>query len=401
MAKTSVPPYEDRIRWFTDARFGMFIHWGVYSLLGRGEWVMNRERTPHEEYKPLAQKFNPRKHDPNEWAHLAVQAGMRYMVLTTRHHDGFCLWDSQLSDFTAPKTAGKRDLVADYAKACRKAGLKVGFYYSLKDWHHPDWLARQEGDRKRHRRFLEYIHGQVRELCTNYGKVDVLWYDGPGPYDAEGWESEGLNAMVRKLQPHILINDRSRLPEDFATVEQHLSRVEGGRPWEFCLTMNANWGYATRSPYKSTHELIDTLSLVAARGGNLLLNVGPKPDGTIPTRSIQRLKEIGEWMKVNSESIYGCGPHPLQWTSYGRVTAKGNALYLHMSKSWPGREFATAGLKNRIRSATLLGSRRRLTVKKRDVRMWVSGLPETPPHKHGSVIKIVTDGKPEVWPFPQ
>ncbi|NOZ20213.1 MAG: alpha-L-fucosidase [Planctomycetes bacterium] len=401
MAKRDIVPYEDRIRWFAEARFGMFIHWGVYSLLARGEWVMNRERTPFAEYRPLAERFSPTRYDPNEWAKLARQAGMRYMVLTTRHHDGFCLWDSKLSDFTAQKTGAKRDLVAEYAAACRKHGLKVGFYYSLKDWGHPDWLALQEGRMTDHKRFLSYIHGQVRELCTNYGKVDLLWYDGPGPYDAAGWESKRLNAMARRLQPHIVINDRSRLPEDFSTVEQHLSHVQAGRPWEFCLTMNENWGYAKRSPYKSTQQIIDTLTLVVARGGNLLLNVGPKPDGTIPAESVKRLKEVGDWMKVNSESIYGCTSHPLQWTNYGRVTTKGNALYIHMSKSWPGKEFVTAGLKNKVRSAQLLGTKRRLKTRTSDVRMWISGLPDKPPHRHGSVIKITTQGKPEATPYPQ
>ena len=210
-----------------------------------------------------------------------------------------------------------------------------------------------------------------------------------------------MNAMVRRLQPHIIINDRSRLPEDFATVEQHLSRVQAGRPWEFCMTMNANWGYARRSPYKSSAELIRTLILVVSRGGNLLLNVGPKADGSFPRESVKRLKEIGSWMRVNGESIYGCGAHPISWTSFGNVTAKENAVYFHLLKCWTGGDCVLPGLKNRVRSAKLLGSKARLKVKQDGARMFVSGLPKRPPDKLGSVIKIVTDGKPEMIPYPQ
>lgn len=395
-------PQPDRAAWFPEARLGMFIHWGVYSIPARGEWAMNRERTPHEEYKVLADKFRPKRYDPHAWAAVARDAGMKYMVLTTRHHDGFCLFDSQHSDFTATKTAAGRDLVAEYADACRSAGLKVGFYYSLKDWHRPDWLARQNGDEQGHARFLEYIHGQVRELCTNYGEIDVLWYDGPGPYDAEGWQSDKLNAMVRELQPHILINDRSRTTEDFATVEQHLGGQGPKGPWEFCVTMNENWGYARNSEYKSVQQLIDMLVDVTGRGGNTLLNVGPKPDGRLPSASLKRLRRIGKWMDVNGESIYGCTGSPLTWTNYGRTTMKGENVYVHFSKCWPKRgKCVLAGLKNPIRAATILGTDIELKVTPKDVRMVLSGLPRKPPDKIDTVVKIEVEGPPEVHPYPQ
>ena len=221
-----------RMLWWRDATFGMFIHWGLYSIPGRGEWVMNRENIPVTEYEKLAWQFNPRHFDPRAWARLAKDAGMKYMVLTTKHHEGFCLWDSKLTDFTSVRTAARRDLVREFAEACRAEGLKVGFYFSLMDWHHPDGDGRGIEDAAARERFIAFVHGQVRELMSHYGRVDILWYDVPWPYDAAGWQSEKLNAMVRELQPHILINNRSGLPEDFGTPEQQVKPESADRDWE-------------------------------------------------------------------------------------------------------------------------------------------------------------------------
>ena len=271
-----------RLQWFRKARFGMFIHWGLYSQLGRHEWVMNRERIPVQEYEKLAATFKPRPQVAREWARLARESGMRYMVMTTKHHEGFCLFDSKLTDYNAARQGPGRDLVAEYVEAARSEGLRVGFYYSLMDWHHPDG-ARCAKDEAARRRFVDYIHGQVRELCTNYGKVDILWYDVNWPLSVEGWEAAKMNAMVRSLQPDIILNNRSGLPEDFGTPEQHIVPERGGRMWEACMTMNDSWGYTPIDKnYKTPAQVVGMLRQVAAGGGNLLLNIGPAPDGSVP-----------------------------------------------------------------------------------------------------------------------
>ncbi|MCX8183670.1 MAG: alpha-L-fucosidase, partial [Crenarchaeota archaeon] len=224
---------EKRMSWWVEARFGMFIHWGLYAIPARGEWVMYCERIPKNEYARLAQKFNPKRFDADKWVELAKQAGARYMVLTTRHHDGFCLWDSSVSDFTSVKTAARRDFVAEYVEACRKAGMRIGFYYSLLDWRWPAYWDGPEKNPEGWKEFRNYVHAQVRELLTNYGKIDILWYDGGWPHSPDAWGSEQLNAMVRSLQPEIIINNRSGLPGDFDTPEQ---RIEvSHRPWEACM----------------------------------------------------------------------------------------------------------------------------------------------------------------------
>ncbi len=218
----------------------MFIHFGLYSQLGRHEWAMEQEGIPVAEYEQLARHFNPKPHAAREWAKLAKRAGMKYMVMTTKHHEGFCLFDTKLTNYCAPKQAAGRDLVAEFVEAVRGEGLHVGFYYSLMDWHHPDGAICATDEAAR-RRFVDYIHGHVRELCTNYGKLDVLWYDVNWPLKPEGWESVELNKMVRQLQPDILINNRSGIPEDFTTPEQRI--VASAAPWEACMTMNDSWGF--------------------------------------------------------------------------------------------------------------------------------------------------------------
>ena len=232
---------DTRMNWWREARFGMFVHWGLYAQLGRHEWAMNRERIPVKEYEKLAATWKPKPQAAREWAKLAKNAGMKYMVLTTKHHEGFLLWDSKMTGYNATKCGPGRDLVREYVEACREFGLRVGLYYSLMDWHHPDG-ARCLKDENARRRFLDFTQGCVRELCTNYGKIDILWYDVSWPLESpQAWESYQMNALARQLQPDIIINDRSQIPEDFGTPEEHVTAAGKGRDWEACMTSNGSW----------------------------------------------------------------------------------------------------------------------------------------------------------------
>jgi alpha-L-fucosidase len=376
-----------RMKWWTDARFGMFIHWGVYSIPARGEWVMHNEKIPAAQYAHFADQFKPKRYDPAQWVALAKEAGMRYMVLTSRHHDGFSLFDSRVSDFTAPRTAAGRDLIREYVDACHKQGMKVGFYYSLLDWRYQAYWDGPEKDPAAWADFITYVHAQVRELMTNYGKIDILWYDGGWPHNADAWQSKKLNAMVRRLQPHIIIDNRSQLPEDFDTPEQEIKAST--RPWESCMTMNNNWGYVPgNSKYKSTATLIRNLVRCVSGNGNYLLNVGPKPDGTFPVMAQMRLKQIGRWMKVNSDSIYGCGRAPFGVDEgLGLTTANGDTVYVHVFK-WPGEELAISGVNAPVISAKLLASGLGVTVKQEGDRLVLSDLPRRAPDPWDSVIAV-------------
>jgi len=376
----------DRLRWWSEGRFGMFIHWGVYSLPARGEWVMHNERIPYEWYRTLADRFHPTRYDPDQWAALARDAGMKYMVLTSRHHDGYCLFDSKVSDYTAPKTGPGRDLLAEYVRACRKAGLKVGFYYSLLDWHHPDYWAGLAGDQAAWNRFVDYAHAQVRELCTQYGKLDLLWYDGGWDRDAAAWRSAELNAMVRRLQPGIIINDRSRLPEDYDTPEQEIRASR--RPWETCMTLNDHWGYAWQDHnWKSPTTLIRNLATCVSGGGNYLLNVGPRRDGTISEESVARLREVGKWLRANGRAIYGCGRAPFTIGDLGVTTARGSTVYLHLFR-WPGREMRLEAVKTRVLSARLPALGRQLRVRQDGETVTLCGLPERMPDERDTVVAV-------------
>jgi alpha-L-fucosidase len=242
---SSDPGEADRIRrmkWWHEARFGMFIHWGLYSVLGRHEWAMEEEGIPVAEYEQLAKRFQPAPNAARAWAKLAKAAGQKYMVMTSKHHEGFCNFDTKFTNYCAPKQGPGRDLVHEYIEAARAEGLRFGFYYSLMDWHHPDG-ARCATDPEARKRFVEYTHGLVRELMTNYGKVDVLWYDVDWPLNADQWESERMNKMVFGLQPDIIVNNRNGLPGDFSTPEQEIVAEKGTRAWESCMTLNDSWGY--------------------------------------------------------------------------------------------------------------------------------------------------------------
>ena len=397
--------YEERVKWFHQARFGMFIHWGLYSIPARGECVMIAERIPKEEYAQLADQFKPDKFDADAWAVLAKDAGAKYMVLTTRHHDGFCLFDSKVSDFTSVKTAAKRDFVAEYVQAARKAGLKVGFYYSLKDWRFDGYV-----DCQRYldsaKAMVNQAHAQVEELLTNYGKIDVIWFDGrllkgmDTERIAEFWRAEELMAKIRRLQPQIVVNNRIDVPADIDTPEQRIKASAPGRAWELCMTMGDAecWGYSHYNPnFKTVTQLIQNLVIAAAGEGNLLLNVGPKPDGAIREEEVERMSAIGKWLAVNGESIYGSERCPFRVGLIGQTTAKGNIVYVHVFR-WPMQgEIVIPGIKNKILSATVLGTDIQGKIEKRsNDRTVITGLPKTPPDPHNTVVKLVLEGKPEV-----
>lgn len=384
---------ERRLRWFRAARFGMFIHWGLYAQLGRHEWVMNRERIPVEEYEKLAESWKPEPNAPRRWAKLARQAGMRYMVMTTKHHEGFCLFDSRLTDYTAARRGPGRDLVAEYVEAARAEGLRVGFYYSMMDWHHPDG-ARCKHDEAARRRFVDYIHGQVRELCSNYGTLDILWYDVSWPLNVEEWESAKMNAMVRQLQPDIVINDRSQLPEDFGTPEQHITPAQGGRAWEACMTFNESWGYTPiDTDWKSAGQVVRMLRQVAAGGGNLLLNIGPTPEGYVPAPCQQALEQVGLWLERYGPSIYeATDPMAQEWMVTGAFTRKGRTLYYHVHR-WPGAELAIGGLVCRVKRVRLMDGWEVGFRQERD-RLVIFGLPQDPPDPLTTVLELEVEGEP-------
>ena len=385
------------ITWFNDARFGLFVHWGLYAIPARGEWVMHDERIPVAEYEPLAAQFNPTAYDPDAWVSLAKEAGMRYAVLTTRHHDGFCLYDSKVSDYTSVKTAAKRDLVGEYVEACRRGGLRVGFYYSLLDWHHPGCGLPERPDGPGWPGFVDYVHAQIRELLTQYGPVDVLWLDGHWPTGPEGWRANDLLRMVHDLQPSCLVNDRSGLQGDFETPEQFIPTVPPTRPWESCLCIGQRWGYYQHdTEYKTATRLIRYLVLTASGGGNLLLNVGPMADGTIPAPQVERLGEVGRWLKVHGESIYGTQPSRLtchHTRVFGATTVRDNVAYLHLFLWQPG-QMVLAGLTNKVLAARCLTTGEMVRFEQRGDRLFLNGLPSEPPDPHDTVIALELDGPP-------
>ncbi|WP_326614784.1 alpha-L-fucosidase [Streptomyces anulatus] len=365
--------------WFAHDRFGMFVHWGLYSLAARHEWVKTRERMTDEQYQVYFDHFDPDLYAPADWARTAKAAGMRYVVLTTKHHDGFCLWDSRLTDYKVTNTPHGRDLVGPFVEACRAEGLKVGFYHSLIDWHHPSFPVdgthplRDDEEFKAAaagrdiRDYQRHLHGQVRELLTDYGRIDYLffdfsyagrdeWWGGKGPDD---WDSPRLLDLVRELQPHILVNDRAGLPGDFVTPEQYqpsAPMTSGGRPvlWEACQTLNGSWGYDRdnldrKSPDLLVRMLVDGVS----KGGNLLLNVGPTGRGHLDPRDTAALAEVGRWMDLHERSVRGCGPSPFTPPADCRYTQRGDRLYVHLF-AWPLRHLHLPGLDGRVRYAQLL-----------------------------------------------
>ena len=377
---------KERMAWWTNDRFGMFIHWGLYALPARHEWVKNQERITNEDYQKYFDNFNPDLYNPREWAKMAKAAGMKYAVITTKHHEGFCLFDSKFTDYKAPNTAIGKDLLKEWVEAFRAEGLKIGFYYSLIDWHHPDFtidrvhpqrtddkakLAELNKNRDMNK-YREYLHNQVRELLTNYGKVDMLWldfsYPGENGKDHKDWDSEKLIKMVRQLQPGILVNDRLDLKEyedgwDFTTPEQYKvskwPEVNGKKvPWETCQTFSGSWGYyRDENTWKDTKQLLVLLIESVSKGGNLLLNVGPTARGMFDERAQSRLKSMGEWMSLNNRSIYGCTQAPEEFkapdNSLMTYNTKTNRLYIHLL-DYPLQNLTLPGYAGKVKYAQFL-----------------------------------------------
>src|SRR5258706_4751818 len=356
-----------RMQWWHEAKFGMFIHWGLYSVRGRHEWSMEREAIPVKEYEQLAKSFKPKPNAARDWARLAKAAGQKYMVMTTKHHEGFCHFNSKLTDYCAPKQAAGRDLVREFVDAARAEGITPGFYYSLMDWHHPDG-ARCVNDEGARRRFVDYIHGQIRELLTNYGQIVVLWYDVSWPLDKNGWEAEKMNNMVFELQPDIIVNNRNKLDGDFATPEQTIRAEARGRAWESCMTLNDSWGYqAADDNWKSPKTVVRNVISCARDGGNYLLNIGPRGDGSIPEDSVRIFQSVGKWMAANGESIYKSEPCQVRRSNYAGFSRSGNTLYMHVH-FWPGEDVSISGLRTKAKSARLLRGGAALKVEQDDTR---------------------------------
>jgi alpha-L-fucosidase len=384
---------ERRMQWWHAARFGMFIHWGLYSVLGRHEWAMEEEGIPVAEYQLLANRFTPPPNAARAWARLAKQAGQKYMVMTTKHHEGFCHFNTQYTNYCAPKQACGRDLVKEFVEAVRGEGLRVGFYHSLMDWHHPDG-ARCLHDEAARRRFVDYVHGEIRELMTNYGKIDVLWYDVDWPLDAAHWESEKMNKMVFELQPDIIVNNRNGLPGDFSTPEQEISAAQGGRAWESCMTMNDSWGYqAADDAWKTPKQIVRNLALCARDGGNYLLNIGPRADGSIPEDSVRILTAVGRWMERNGQTIYQTERCRVHASEFADFTRKGNTLYMHVH-FWPGETVALGGLVNKVLSAKLFATGQPVEFEQEQFRVRFKGLPKSAPDDPVTVLAIECDSEP-------
>lgn len=372
----------------------MFIHWGVYSTVGRGEWIMYQEHIPFAEYRALANNFRARNFNPREWVRLAKEAGMKYMVLTARHHDGFCLFDSKVSDFTSVKIGPKRDLVAEFARACHESGMRLGLYYSLQDWHFPGVLPQgYPRGPEITEPLVRQAHDQVRELLTQYGKVDILWFDGMTPGDTTVWKSGELIRMARKLQPGILVNDRAGTGADFMTPENTV--VAHAKPWEACYTMNRTWGYSpTDLNYKPVAELVRLLASCSSQGGNFLLNVSPDGDGLIPEKQKEILQEIGAWMKKHGEAIYGAGPSPVTAPNLGFQSRVGDRVYLLIQR-WPGSELPFAWCGSKVVSAKIVTTGQILGVRQQGDRVWLTGLPSSPPDPYLNVVELTFDGPPK------
>lgn len=411
---------DDRMAWWREARFGMFIHWGLYSILGGeyggrsdyAEWIRNNAHIPIGEYDRLVSRFNPVNFDPDAWARLARAAGMRYLTITTKHHDGFALFDSKLTDFCVRSTPFKRDIMAEIAGACRRNDLRPCWYHSIMDWHHPDYLPRRDWEAETrpvgdatYRRYLDYLHGQVSELLTRYGDIGVMWFDGQWEGTWTHEMGKALYQKCRSLQPAVIVNNRvegwSPVPitdplGDFRTPEQEIPATGWpGVDWESCITMNGNWGYNRHDhDFKSVPRLIDMLVDTASKGGNLLLNVGPRPDGTIPEESAGRLEALGRWMAVNGSAIHGSSASPFARAPF-RATSQRNRLNLFVT-DWT-TELPVPGLRTPVRRAYLLGDTGRHPL---PVATTGSGariaLPPTPPDPACSVIVLEFDSSPSV-----
>ena len=395
----------NRLAWWQHARFGMFIHWGLYTVGDVDCWAMHNLGTPVKKYvERLEPRFTARRFDADVLAGIAKRGGARYVVMGTRHHEGYCLWNTDTTGFSSAKLTPRRDFIGEYTKAVRAAGLKVGVYYSLLDWRCRAYWDGPRKDPAAWAAFVEYIHAQVREIVTRYGRIDILWFDGHWaptqqlwgfqPTEAEladAWRSHDLLAMVRQHQPHILINNRAALPADFGTPEKLL--VPESRPWEMCDTMGHWWGASTRdlnrrTPLQLVSELIDCVKF----GGNFLLNIGPRADGSPQPWQRRNMERIGDWLAKHGEAIYGCGAEWQQPFNEGlapwATTRRGNRLYMHLLR-YPGPEFSVANLHDyHLISAKLLDTGKTLKLRHEPTRDVITGLPARKPDPIAPVVEL-------------
>lgn len=412
----------DRMTWWREARFGMFVHWGLYSILGGtwkederwAEWIRNNAEIPIGEYDELVRRWQPNGFDPEEWAELAWRAGMRYVVLTTKHHEGFALWPSKVGSFDVAATPAPRDICGELASACRARGLRIGWYHSIMDWHHPDYLPRRPWEvgtrpvgNADYARYFQYLTHQVEELLTSYGPIDVLWFDGQ--WEAT-WTHElalKLQATIRRLAPDCLVNDRingSGRPEgvslgDFGTPENQIPETGvPGRDWESCVTMNDNWGYKRQDDqWKSPERLALMLVETVSKGGNLLLNVGPHGDGSFPQESITRLKALGEWMEVHGALLRGSTASKFADAARFRSTTQGRVanLFIH---DWRPGPLLIEGISPVPREAALLHQDGRRTTL--EVQQWPGALavilPTDPPASLVPCVQLTFPGEWQV-----
>jgi alpha-L-fucosidase len=408
------------MQWWRDAKFGIFIHWGPYSVIGRHEWARHRFQIPQADYDGYAKTFNPVRFNADAWVNLAQAAGARYMVITSKHHDGFSIYRSKVSDYDMEITPYKGDPLRLLAAAARRKSLPLGYYHSIMDWHHPDYIPKRawevKGDGRSGgdlNRYLEFMKAQVKELLTGYGPVATVWFDGEWEWPKGELKPDEIYDFIRTLSPNTLINDRiyNRAPgsrADYGTPEQFVPATgitgKDGKPvaWESCVTINEeSWGYNKyETVFKTDRDLIRMLIEVASKGGNLLLNIGPKPDGTIQEEFVVRLNAMGRWLRVNGESIYGTSPSPFsRLPFFGRATAKGNTVYLHVFQ-WPANgTLRVPVLKNRVLSARLLarpGSKLTTVREGNDTVIWLRG---NAPDEIASVIALTLDGPPQAGSF--
>ncbi|MCH8966992.1 MAG: alpha-L-fucosidase [Planctomycetes bacterium] len=422
-------PQDSRMEWWREARFGMFIHWGLYAIpagewgegTDHGEWILTTGQIPVKKYEEFVPQFNPVNFDADAWVKMAKDAGMKYIVITSKHHDGFALFDSKVSEYDIMATPFGRDIMKELAEACRREGIKMCWYHSIMDWHHPDYLPRRNwedrpSDDADYDRYVEYLHAQVTELLTNYGDIGVMWFDGEWEATWNAEYGEALFNLCRTLQPNVIVNNRVTVGRagmedankerigDFGTPEQHIP-AEGipGLEWETCMTMGRHWGYNKRDTYKSPRELVRNLIDIASKGGNYLLNVGPRADGTFPPESVAILKNYAEWMGANGESIYGTQASPLGTLPWGRCTAKqvGNKwrLYLHVF-DWPADGKLTVPLiGNEESRAWMLDGAERLTSKTigNDI---VIDVPGAMKNEDATVVVLELPSKPIVYKAP-
>ena len=395
---------DKRMAWWREAKFGMFIHWGLYAIPagewkgkpvpGIGEWIMHHGKIPKEEYAPLQKQFNPVKFNAKQWVALAKKAGMKYIVITSKHHDGFCLFDSALTDYDIMGTPFQRDIMKELADECHKQGIKICWYHSIMDWYQPNAKG------KDFPKYVEHLKGQLKELLTKYGDIGVLWFDGEWIGEWNDEQGVNLEKFLRNLQPNLIVNNRvgkrKRFPGDFGTPEQTIPATGmPGWDWETCMTMNDTWGFKKNDHHwKSTADILHKLIDIVSKGGNFLLNVGPTAEGVIPEPSVERLAAVGKWLDANGEAIYDTTASPFPRLPWGRCTQKPGKLYLHVF-DWPtDGQLLVPGLTNKVTKAYLLTDpqKKSLPVEQSDDRTTIQ-LPGEAPDPIASVVVLEVEGE--------